>query len=130
MTVHLHHRTELQRVARKAMIDRGLQPDFDAAVSSQLNGIRGPATMEAGAVRDLRGLLWCSIDNDDSLDLDQLSVAEDRGGGMVNILIAVADVDALVAKGTPIDQRAASNTASVYVAGRVYPMLRGPRAGA
>jgi exoribonuclease-2 len=123
MTVHLHHRTELQRVARKAMIDRGLQPDFDAAVSSQLNGIRGPATMEAGAVRDLRGLLWCSIDNDDSLDLDQLSVAEDRGGGMVNILIAVADVDALVAKGTPIDQRAASNTASVYVAGRVYPML-------
>jgi exoribonuclease-2 len=79
--------------------------------------------MEAGAVRDLRGLLWCSIDNDDSLDLDQLSVAEDRGGGMVNILIAVADVDALVAKGTPIDQRAASNTASVYVAGRVYPML-------
>jgi len=123
MTVHIHHRAELQRVARKAMLDRGLQPDFDAAASSQLDGIRGPATMTGGAVRDLRGLLWCSIDNDDSLDLDQLSVAEDRGGGTVNILIAVADVDALVAKTTPIDQHAASNTASVYVAGHVYPML-------
>ena len=123
MTSHLHQRAELQRVARKAMLDRGLQPDFDAAGARQLDGIRGPATAEGGAVRDLRGLLWCSIDNDDSLDLDQLSVAEDLGGGAVKILIAVADVDALVDKGTPIDQHAASNTASVYVAGHVYPML-------
>ena len=74
-------------------------------------------------MRDLRDRLWCSIDNDDSLDLDQLSVAEDLGGGTVKILVAVADVDALVAKATPIDGHAASNTASVYVAGHVYPML-------
>ena len=105
------------------MLDRGLQPDFDAAGSKQLDGMRGPAMAEDGAVRDLRGLLWCSIDNDDSLDLDQLSVAEDLGGGTVKILIAVADVDALVTKGTPIDRHAAGNTASVYVAGHVYPML-------
>jgi exoribonuclease-2 len=123
MTVHLHHRAELQRVARKAMLDRGLQPDFDAVALRQLDGMRGPAATEGGAVRDLRDLLWCSIDNDDSLDLDQLSVAEDVGGGTVKILIAVADVDALVAKSTPIDRHAASNTASVYVAGHVYPML-------
>ena len=123
MTVHLHHRAELQRVARKAMLDRGLLPDFDAVALKQLDGMRGPAPTEGGAVRDLRDLLWCSIDNDDSLDLDQLSVAEDLGGGMVKILIAVADVDALVAKNTPIDRHAASNTASVYVAGHVYPML-------
>jgi len=51
------------------------------------------------------------VDNDDSLDLDQLSVAEDLGGGTVKILIAVADVDALIAKTTPIDQHAAGNTA-------------------
>jgi exoribonuclease R len=102
MTVHVHHRVELQRVARKAMLDRGLQPEFDAVALKQLEGIRGPATTE-GAVRDLRDLLWCSIDNDDSLDLDQLSVAEDLGGGTVKVLIAVADVDALVAKNTPID---------------------------
>jgi exoribonuclease-2 len=123
MTIHLHHRAELQRVARKAMLDRGLQPDFDAAAGKQLDGMRGPAATEGGAVRDLRGLLWCSIDNDDSLDLDQLSVAEDLGDGTVKVLIAVADVDALVAKSTPIDRHAACNTASVYVAGHVYPML-------
>jgi exoribonuclease-2 len=123
MTVHMHHRAELQRVARKAMLDRGLLPDFDAVALKQLDGMRGPAPTEGGAVRDLRDLLWCSIDNDDSLDLDQLSVAEDVGGGTVKILIAVADVDALVAKSTPIDRHAASNTASVYVAGHVYPML-------
>jgi exoribonuclease-2 len=113
MMVHMHHRAELQRVARKAMLDRGLQPDFDAVALKQLDGIRGPAATEGGAVRDLRDLLWCSIDNDDSLDLDQLSLAEDLGGGTVKILIAVADVDALVAKNTPIDWHAASNTASV-----------------
>jgi len=123
MTVHLHHRAELQRVARKALLDRGLQPDFESAALRQLDGMRGPAAMEGGTGRDLRSLLWCSIDNDDSLDLDQLSVAEDLGGGTVKILIAVADVDALVAKGTPIDRHAAGNTASVYVAGHVYPML-------
>ena len=123
MTVHVHHRAELQRVARKAMLDRGLQPEFDAGALKQLDGIGGPAPTEGGAVRDLRDLLWCSIDNDDSLDLDQLSVAEDLGGGTVKILIAVADVDALVAKNTPIDRHAAGNTASVYVAGHVYPML-------
>lgn len=122
MTNHLHHRAELQRVARKAMLDRGLQPDFDSRTSWQLDGIRGPAT-DVGVGRDLRDLLWCSIDNDDSRDLDQLSVAEDLGNGTVKILIAVADVDALVAKGTPIDRHAAGNTASLYLAGHVYPML-------
>jgi exoribonuclease-2 len=105
------------------MLERGLQPDFDPGTSKQLDAIPGPAVANGGVVRDLRDLLWCSIDNDDSRDLDQLSVAEDLGNGTVKVLIAVADVDALVAKSTPIDRHAKGNTASIYVAGHVYPML-------
>jgi exoribonuclease-2 len=113
----------LQRVARQALRDRGLLPDFESGVFRQLRDIHGPATESGGDIRDLRGLLWCSIDNDDSKDLDQLSVAEDLGGGDVRILVAIADVDVLAVRGTPIDAHAGQNSASVYVAGHVYPML-------
>jgi exoribonuclease-2 len=71
----------------------------------------------------MRDLLWCSIDNDDSRDLDQLTVAEKLGGDKLRALIAVADVDALVTNGTAIDQHAAKNTTSVYTAARIFPML-------
>ena len=118
-----HHRSELQRIARQAMLERGLQPDFDRLALSQLDAIVGPASPNSDSLPDLRSLLWCSIDNDDSTDLDQLSVAEDLGSGVVKILVAVADVDALVSKATPIDVHAAQNTTSVYVAGHMYPML-------
>jgi exoribonuclease II len=104
------------------MLDRGLETDFAADALVQLDAIRGPSVAD-GEIKDLRSLLWCSIDNDDSEDLDQLTVAEDLGNGTVRILVAVADVDALVAKATPIDRHASKNTVSVYVAGHVYPML-------
>ena len=103
------------------MIDRGLEPDFPEAAKKQVASINGPA--QEDSVRDLRNLLWCSIDNDDSRDLDQLSVAEDRGGGNVRILVAVADVDALVKRGTPVDDHARTNTTSVYTAAQIFPML-------
>jgi exoribonuclease-2 len=118
-----HHRADLQRVARHAFRDRGLLSDFESNVLRQLDTIAGPATEGGGDIRDLRSLLWSSIDNDDSMDLDQLSVAEDLGDGNVRILVAIADVDALAARGTPIDAHAAQNTASIYIAGHVYPML-------
>ena len=103
------------------MIDRGLQPDFSAAAKKQLETINSPAASDGA--KDLRDLLWCSIDNDDSRDLDQLSVAEDKGGGNVRIMVAVADVDALVKIGTPIDDHAEQNTTSVYTAAKIFPML-------
>ena len=78
------------------MIERKLEPDFSAAAQQEAAGIRGPAAAAEG-VRDLRGLLWASIDNDDSRALDQLTVAEPLAGGRVRVLVAVADVDALVA---------------------------------
>jgi len=105
------------------MIERGLEPDFSAEVEKQLAGINAPAHDNDPSIKDLRKLLWCSIDNDDSRDLDQLTVAEDLGGGNIRAMVAVADVDALVKKGTPIDDHARLNTTSVYTASQIFPML-------
>lgn len=116
-------RHDLQMIARRAMLDRGFLPEFDATVLAELGAINGPATTQIPSVRDLRGLLWASIDNDDSLDLDQLSVAEVLAGGQVKVLVAIADVDALVGRARAIDAHAQHNTTSVYTAAQVFPML-------
>ncbi|HEX2060419.1 MAG TPA: RNB domain-containing ribonuclease [Thermoanaerobaculia bacterium] len=115
------HEPLLVELAHQAMIDKGLDPDFNKDVRKQLDGIRKPAHIEG--LRDLRHYGWCSIDNDDSRDLDQLTWAEDAGDGQVKVFIAVADVDALVKKGTPIDRHARHNTTSVYTAAKIFPML-------
>jgi exoribonuclease-2 len=117
------HEQLLVELAHQAMIDKGLDPDFSDAIERQLAGIQGPARERDASIKDMRELPWCSIDNDDSRDLDQLTWAKDEGGGKVRIFIAVADVDALVAKDTPIDRRARKNTTSVYTAAKVFPML-------
>jgi exoribonuclease R len=92
------HRSILQRIAHQAMLEKALLPDFPPQALAELDGIRGPATAADGSVRDLRDLLWCSIDNDDSRDLDQLTVAEALPGGAAKVLVAIADVDAIVKK--------------------------------
>jgi exoribonuclease-2 len=114
---------DLKRIARHAMLDRGLLPDFSAQALAQTNSIAAPAQSSGPAVRDLRGLLWASIDNDDSRDLDQLSVAVPLADGVAKILVAIADVDALVRIGSPIDEHARANTTSVYTAAQIFPML-------
>ena len=90
------HRSILQRIARRAMLEKGLVPDFPPQALAELDGIHGPATRTDGSTRDLRNLLWCSIDNDDSRDLDQLTVAEAMPDGAAKVLVAIADVDAIV----------------------------------
>jgi len=117
------HRSILQRIARRAMIERGLDPDFPPRALAELDGIHGPATWAEGSARDLRNLPWCSIDNDDSRDLDQLTVAEAMSGGAVKILVAIADVDAVVKKQSALDDHARQNTTSVYTAAETFPML-------
>jgi len=113
----------LQRIARRAMTQRGLLPDFSPAALQEVGAMTGPAGETGPAVRDLDALLWASIDNDDSRDLDQLSVAEPGADGVVRILIAVADVDALVRTGSALDAHARANTTSVYTAAQTFPML-------
>ena len=116
-------RTFLQQIARQAMRDRGLLPDFPTDVITALSAIPGPKLLAGEPIRDLRTLLWCSIDNDDSEDLDQLTVAEALPDSRIKLLVAIADVDALVVQGSPIDQYAAHNTTSVYTAAQIFPML-------
>ncbi len=118
-----HDRADLKAIARRAMVEKGLEPDFSRDVHAELAAIRGPAPPGGAGIRDLRDRLWVSIDNDDSRDLDQLTVSEPLAGGGTRILVAVADVDALVAKGSAIDVHARTNTTSVYTAAEIFPML-------
>jgi VacB/RNase II family 3'-5' exoribonuclease len=116
-------RSDLQRIATQAMRDRGLEPELSAAAMAETRALGpglGPADPQ---VRDLRGLLWASIDNDDSRDLDQLTVAEALPDGTTKIAIAIADVDAKVTLGSALDQHARANTTSVYTDARIFPML-------
>ncbi len=114
-------RTVLQRIARRVMVERGLEPDYSPAALAELAAIHGPAP--AGSARDLRHLRWCSIDNDDSRDLDQLSVAEALPDNKTRLLVAIADVAAVVRPGSALDGHARHNTTSVYTAAEIYPML-------
>ncbi|MHB1248624.1 MAG: RNB domain-containing ribonuclease [Polaromonas sp.] len=118
-----HHRSDLVRIAIGAMRERGLEPEFSARVQQQLASLSGPGREAGPEIQDLTGLLWCSIDNDDSLDLDQLTVCEVLPKGAVKMLVAIADVDALVKKGSAIDDHARVNTTSVYTSARIFPML-------
>jgi VacB/RNase II family 3'-5' exoribonuclease len=116
-------RNVLQKIAHRVMIERGLSPDFSPAALVELGAIHGAAAKSDPAIRDTREMLWCSIDNDDSRDLDQLSVAQPLADGAVRLLVAIADVSALVKQGSALDGHARENTTSVYTAGGIFPML-------
>lgn len=116
-------RAVLQRIARRVMVERVLLPDFSAEALTELGRIQTQATANGGQVRDLRDLLWASIDNDDSRDLDQLTVAEAMPGDKTKILVAVADVESVVKSGSAVDEHARHNTTSVYTAATIFPML-------
>ena len=118
-----NHRTSLATIASWAMFSRGLEPEFHSDVHKQLARLNSPATEKDSRIRDLSGLPWCSIDNDDSRDLDQLTAIEPVKHRETRLFVAIADVDALVKKGTPIDAHARHNTTSVYTSARIFPML-------
>jgi len=117
------NRERLRAIAKRAMIQRGLLPDFSPAALAETAGLTAAAGVTGPSIRDLRDRLWCSIDNDDSRDLDQLTVAEPLSDGAVKIFVAVADVDALVRSGSAVDGHARTNTTSVYTAAEIFPML-------
>jgi exoribonuclease-2 len=116
------NRAILQRVAVRAMNQRGLLPDFTAKAKAEAAGVKSPSA-NGNDARDLRNLLWASIDNDDSRDLDQLTVAEQLPDGKIKVLVAIADVDAVVTGLSAIEDHARHNTTSVYTAAEVFPML-------
>ena len=121
MRTHRHDQpTDLAALAHRAMLERGLLPEFPPEVDHEVVALK-PAAMAAD-ILDLRGRPWCSIDNDDSRDLDQLSFSE-RLPGLIRVHVAVADVDCLVPAGSASDRHAAHNTTSIYNPARLFPML-------
>jgi VacB/RNase II family 3'-5' exoribonuclease len=119
---HVDLAPNLEDIARRAMIERGLHPDFPPAVLEETGGMKEVRSFQGNGIRDLRNLPWFSIDNDDTRDLDQLTVAERQGAG-VRLLVAIADVDALVPQESDTDRHAGHNTVSVYTPARIFPML-------
>jgi VacB/RNase II family 3'-5' exoribonuclease len=116
---------DLQATAKQIMLEHGFQPDFPPEVSRQLAGLKTAASQSLATnnIRDLRNLLWSSIDNDTSRDLDQIEVAERLTSGEAKVMIGIADVDAYAAKQTSIDQHAARETTTVYTGVCNFPML-------
>ncbi len=116
----MNQRAFLEQIARRAMRDHGLEPDFpDAALAQAVQATVG----DSNGLRDLRSLPWSSIDNDESKDLDQLEVIQSSTNGVSRVLVAIADVDRLVRQGGAVDDHARLNTTSVYTTARVFPML-------
>src|SRR5271169_1721718 len=116
---------DLQATAKEVMQRYGFEPDFPPQVPLQLADLKAhpPQIAAGGDIRDLRNLLWSSIDNDTSRDLDQIEVADRASNGDVKVMIGIADVDAFVPKQTPIDQHAAKETTTVYTGIRNFPMF-------
>lgn len=122
MNIDPARQDELREIAARVLREYGFLPEFSPQAKRQAAEASAPGSTTPD-IHDLRKLLWCSIDNDDSRDLDQLSVAEPVSGGAVRVLVAIADVDCLVSLGSPADDHAAHNTTSIYTAAGIYPML-------
>src|SRR6202171_2772897 len=125
MNVYKASQIDLQAIAKQVMLENGFEPDFSPEVQRQLSELRAhpPQVAPVANVRDLRDLLWSSIDNDTSKDLDQIEVAERLSNGDIKVLVGIADVDAFVPKGSPIDRHAAKETTTIYAGVRNFPML-------
>jgi VacB/RNase II family 3'-5' exoribonuclease len=118
-------KVDLQAAAKETMLKNGFEPDFSPAVRAQLSALSSFSFEKelSSSIRDLRHLLWSSIDNDTSRDLDQIEYAEQLPNGEWKVFIGIADVDSLVPKQSAIDDHAAGQTTSVYTGIEMFPML-------
>ncbi len=115
------HDFDYHAAVRRALVENGFEPDLPPDAAAQTAALEAPASDVAA--KDLRDWPWSSIDNTESRDLDQLEVAEQLPNGAIRVTVAIADVDALVPKDSPIDRHAYANATSVYAAAEVFPML-------
>ena len=120
---NVDNKTLLQEIAQQAMLDKNMLPEFSSKIHKELSGVDSAPIISGKRTKDLRHLPWSSIDNDDSLDLDQLTVAEKINDNQTIIRVAIADVDSLVKKNSAVDLHARHNTTSVYTAAEIFPML-------
>ena len=119
------HNFNLQSAARESMLERGFHPDFPQSAQDEVHALQAkpPQTNGVPAARDLHELLWSSVDNDTSRDLDQIEVAKEMADGTVRIQVAIADVDAYVPAGSAIDKYAAAQTTTIYTGVHNFSML-------
>ena len=125
MTKSHSNSLDLFAIAHQTMIEAGFVPDFDSSAASEVHSIVAgtlPAPPDSSA-RDLRELLWSSIDDSKSRDLDQVEYAEALLDGATKLLVGIADVDAFVLEGSAIDKHAEANATSVYTGIKMFPML-------
>ena len=116
---------DLQAMAKQTMLGNGFDPEFSGQVQQELAELKAhpPQVAPGGNIRDLRDLLWSSIDNDTSRDLDQIEFAQRLQNGETKILVGIADVDTFVPKSSGIDAHAAKETTTVYTGVKNFPML-------
>ncbi|MFL6213119.1 MAG: RNB domain-containing ribonuclease [Blastocatellia bacterium] len=116
---------DLRAVAHRLVIEAGFAPDLPPAVEREVEALDGnqPNITAAPSPRDLRSLLWSSVDNQESRDLDQVEYVERRADGDIQVMVGIADVDAFVPVGSATDQHAAENATSVYTGVETFPML-------
>jgi exoribonuclease-2 len=123
-TSHKTNGLDLFALAHQAMIENGFMPDESPAIKAELKALmESPPKADDAAIKDLREVLWSSIDDAKSRDLDQVEFAETRADGNIRLLVAIADVDAFVPKGSAIDAHAAEHCTSVYTGIKTFPML-------
>src|SRR6185369_17056673 len=115
--------TRFDRQAAQAMTENGFEPDLPPAALDQLHEIEQTIPSVAADIRDLRAMLWSSIDNESSRDLDQIEWAEQLENGDIRVLVGIADVDSRVGKDSPVDRHAAQNTVTVYTGSKIFPMM-------
>ncbi len=119
-----HKIIDLTSRAHAEMLANDFKPDFAPAVLKEVNdAIEKHLNTPAPATKDLRSLLWSSIDNVESRDLDQIEYAERLDNGNIRVLVGIADVDSYVLKDSQTDKQAYTNTTSVYTGVVTYPML-------
>ncbi|HZD47782.1 MAG TPA: RNB domain-containing ribonuclease [Silvibacterium sp.] len=118
-----HHPFDLRAAERQAMAEHGFEPDFSPEVNRELAALVAHPPRASAEAKDLRHLLWSSIDNDTSRDLDQIEYVEKLSNGDLRVMIGIADVDLYVPKGSAIDQHATVETATVYSGVTIFPML-------
>lgn len=114
----MSHDIDMVAVARRVLQENGFEPDFPAGIEASI-----PTTGAPEPAKDLRDLPWSSIDNSDSMDLDQIEYAERLSDGSIRVLVGIADVDAFAKKGSPVDRHAHANTCTLYTGVRIFPML-------
>jgi len=115
--------SDLRKISEETMVENGFQTDFPSEIFDELNILKNKSLSEDASIKDLRHLLWSSIDNASSQDLDQIEYAEELPNGDIRLLIAIADVDEYVKKDSAIDEFAKKQTVSVYTETKMLPML-------